>query len=104
MKEVEGLKNSPVLAKGFKRVSENRVMMKRINSLEKLDPKAVETLRKAPVEKSVNRVNSYLSRGQSFHISEETQWVIFFMSFFFIMGGIIGLIALVEKLAGSNVS
>ncbi|KAK1945591.1 hypothetical protein P3T76_002639 [Phytophthora citrophthora] len=80
MKEAEGMKNSPVLAKGFKSVSENRVMMKRINSLEKLDPKAVETLRKAPVEKSVNRVSSYLSRGQSFHISEGDRWVIFLIS------------------------
>ncbi|KAK1945595.1 hypothetical protein P3T76_002643 [Phytophthora citrophthora] len=69
MKEVEGLKNSPVLAKGFKRVSENRVMMKRINSLEKLDPKAVETLREAPVEKSVKRVSLYLTRGQSVRTS-----------------------------------
>ncbi|KAL3668939.1 hypothetical protein V7S43_006227 [Phytophthora oleae] len=104
MKEVEGLKSNPVLVKGFKSVSENRVMMKRINSLENMDPKVVESLRKAPVEKSVNRVHSYLSRGESFRISEEAQWVIFFISFFLICGGIIGLIALVEKLTGPKIS
>ncbi|KAG1704368.1 hypothetical protein DVH05_006374 [Phytophthora capsici] len=65
MKEVESLKNNPVLAKGFKSVSENGVMMKRVKSLEKMDPKAVEKLRKAPIEKSVSRVSSYVSRGQS---------------------------------------
>ncbi|KAG1701019.1 hypothetical protein DVH05_011263 [Phytophthora capsici] len=54
MKQVESLKNNPVLAKGFKSVSENGVMMKRVKSLEKMDPKAVEKLRKAPIEKSVS--------------------------------------------------
>ncbi|OWZ08792.1 hypothetical protein PHMEG_00018611 [Phytophthora megakarya] len=99
IKEVEKFTSNAAV---INEIKGNPTTIKRLESLGK-QPAIVESLQKAPVETSVKRVQTYLSRSESNLVSEKTKWVVFFLSFFVIFGGVIGLITLLEKLVGPGV-